>query len=256
MDAGLEPLRGQTGNRPPAFSDGRLAYPPGRWRGLWGRCPWTTATVIAFFHASEESMFRYALGASVLLPIVCFGFALSAGESRFAQTGSRSQYTHWIDLYDASRRRIDPTDPKAPPYSPRRTCGSCHDYEAISLGHHFNAIQNSTKPGRPGEPWIWTDTRTGTQIPLSYRGWPGTYEPGALGISTWDFVLKFGRHLPGGGPGEQASEAAAAKEAAPKEPATKEAPRHRPTRRSRLPRARRRPLRGAGRCPANSRSIA
>jgi len=166
-------------------------------------------------------MFRYALGASVLLPIVGLCAALPASESRFAQTGSRSQYTHWIDLYDANQRRIDPTDPKAPPYSPRRTCGRCHDYEAISLGHHFNAVQKSAQPGRPGEPWIWTDTRTGTQIPLSYRRWLGTYHPDDLGISTWDFVLKFGRHLPGGGPGE---EAAPAEQPVAKEPAAKEPP--------------------------------
>ncbi len=171
-------------------------------------------------------MSRYAFGASVLLPIVCLCTALSASESRFAQTGSRSQYTHWIDLYDANQRRIDPTDPKAPPYSPRRTCGRCHDYEAIATGHHFNAIGNSAQPGRPGEPWIWTDTRTGTQIPLSYRGWEGSYKPEALGISPWDFVMKFGRHFPGGGPGELVSPPAepAAKEAAAVQPAAKEAP--------------------------------
>jgi hypothetical protein len=64
-------------------------------------------------------------------------------------------------------------------------------------------MDKQVDPGRPGEPWIWTDTRTGTQIPLSYRGWQGTYDPRALEISAWDFVLKFGRHLPGGGPGEQ-----------------------------------------------------
>jgi hypothetical protein len=57
-----------------------------------------------------------------------------------------------------------------------------------------------------GEPWIWTDERTGTQIPLSYRGWMGTYDPGSLGISSRDFVLKFGHHLPGGGPGEAVPE--------------------------------------------------
>ena len=60
-------------------------------------------------------MFRYAFGASALLPIVCLSAILSAEESRFVQTGSRSEYTHWIDLYDANQRRIDPADPKAPP---------------------------------------------------------------------------------------------------------------------------------------------
>jgi hypothetical protein len=162
-------------------------------------------------------MSRYAIGASVLLTVVCLNAALSAGESRFAHTLSRSQYVHWIDLYDANQRRIDPTDPKAAPYSPSRTCGRCHDYEAIARGHHFNASLDSAQPGRPGEPWIWIDTRTGTQIPLSYRGWPGTYDPRKLGIKAWDFTLKFGRHFPGGGPSDSPTPPAepAAKEATP-----------------------------------------
>lgn len=126
------------------------------------------------------------------------GTAARAEESRFAMTYSRSQYVHWIDLFDETDTKIDPTDPNAPPYSPMFTCGRCHDYAAISQGHHFNAIQPHAAAGRPGEPWIWTDTRTGTQLPLSYRGWPGTYDPRSLGISTWDFLLKFGRQMPSG----------------------------------------------------------
>lgn len=127
-----------------------------------------------------------------------------AADSRFAMTYSRSQYVHWIDLYDAEGNRIDPTDPNAAPYSPVHTCGKCHDYDAVTHGYHFNAMSPVGARGRPGEPWIWTDTRTGTQIPLSYRGWPGTYDPRALGITGWDMVLKFGHHMPGGGPGTPA----------------------------------------------------
>ena len=104
----------------------------------------------------------------------CTGIATGAEESRFAVTYSRSQYVHWIDLYDATDAKIDPSDPNAPPYSPVFTCGRCHDYQAIEHGYHFNAMQKLANAGRPGEAWIWTDTRTGTQLPLSYRGWPGT----------------------------------------------------------------------------------
>ncbi len=145
-----------------------------------------------------------AMGTSVLLSVVCLYAASPAAESRFSQTHSRSQYVHWIDLYDANNRKIDPADANAQPYSPQTTCGRCHDYKAIGHGHHFNAMHELTL-GRRGEPWIWTDARTGTQLPLSYRGWQGTHKPNDLGISTWDFVLKFGRHLPGGGPGEPPS---------------------------------------------------
>ncbi len=187
-------------------------------------------------------MSRYTLSVSVLIPLLALCAVSSARESRYAQTHSDSQYVHWIDLYDANNRKIDPTAEDAPPYSPEKTCGRCHDYEAISHGYHFNApdvvtdgssvtdeapsseegsatdeatdeaTDDDTVPrpaataGRPGEPWIWTDVRTGTQLPLSHRGWSGTYDPDALGISDWDFVLKFGTHMPGGGPGEPAAE--------------------------------------------------
>lgn len=142
----------------------------------------------------------------LLLVAVCLNLAMGSDDSRFSKTNSRSQYVHWIDLYDANDKRIDPTAETAPPYSPQFTCGRCHDYKAIVSGHHFSAPDKAVSAGRPGEPWIWTDARTGTQIPLSYRAWTGTYDPGSLGISSRDFVLKFGHHLPGGGPGEMVPE--------------------------------------------------
>lgn len=145
----------------------------------------------------------HVLRALSLLIVLCLCSTTEAQRSRFAETNSRSPYVHWIDLYDAKNNRVDPEDPNAAAYSPLTTCGRCHDYEAIARGHHFNAPLPGAYPGRPGEPWIWTDDRTATQIPLSYRGWKGTYDPRQLGISNWDFVLKFGRHLPGGGPGEE-----------------------------------------------------
>ena len=143
-------------------------------------------------------------------------------------THSRSDYAHWIELYDAGNQLIDVKAANAPPYSPRTTCGRCHDYETIAKGHHFNAIDPQALTGRAGEPWIWTDPRTGTELPLSYRNWPSTYQPNSLGLTPREFVLKFGRQLPGGGPGEPvlpaaapaAAAAAADPAAAPSEAAT------------------------------------
>ncbi|MGE0759656.1 MAG: hypothetical protein AB7O38_21755, partial [Pirellulaceae bacterium] len=126
----------------------------------------------------------------------CLASATGA-ESRFAVTNSRGQYVHWIELYDADGRQIDMTDSAASPYSPVHTCGRCHDYEQMAHGYHFQAATAAERAGRPGEPWVWVDTRTGTQLPLSYRGWKGTYDPRQVGISDWEFLLQFGRHLPG-----------------------------------------------------------
>jgi hypothetical protein len=144
----------------------------------------------------------HTMAASVVLSVTLAGDLWAADATRFAQTHSRSNYVHWIDLYDANNRKIVLSDENPPPYSPKRTCGRCHDYDAMSHGHHFNANRNIAEPGRPGEPWIWIDPRTGTQLPLSYRGWEGTHHPDNLGISPRQFVLQFGRQLPGGGPGE------------------------------------------------------
>ena len=141
--------------------------------------------------------------ATVALVLLVCG-STRAQSSKFSTTNSRSQYVHWISLYDGNKQEIDPDDPNAQPYSPAATCSKCHDHEVMSHGYHFNAIEPKVDPGRPGESWVWADEKTGTQIPLSYRGWVGTYKPDAVGISPWQFVLEFGRHMPGGGPGEGA----------------------------------------------------
>ena len=63
---------------------------------------------------------------TILLALVAassLNSALADDDSRFEQTYSRSQYVHWIDLYDAKDERIDPTAETGPPYSPQYTCG-------------------------------------------------------------------------------------------------------------------------------------
>ncbi|MFV2068422.1 MAG: hypothetical protein ACC645_15740 [Pirellulales bacterium] len=127
----------------------------------------------------------------------------------YKKTGSRSQYTHHIWLYDARERRIDPGSSDALPYSPYQTCKKCHDYRRIARGYHFQdpglpvretgAVHDHGRLDRPGEPWIWTDRRSGTQIPLSTQGWPGTYRPEEIGLGPVDFSTLFGRHACGRG---------------------------------------------------------
>ncbi|MEZ6134384.1 MAG: hypothetical protein R3C53_05680 [Pirellulaceae bacterium] len=132
---------------------------------------------------------------------VCVAFAVSASaiaQSRYASSDSLSGYVHWIDLYDANNSRIDPSVENPPPYSPAKTCGRCHDFDSISHGWHFNATEATAEHGRPGQPWIWSDPRTGTHLPLSYRGWEGTYHPDDLGLTRWQVAAKFGGFLPGG----------------------------------------------------------
>jgi hypothetical protein len=119
--------------------------------------------------------------------------------------GSRTTPVHQIPLKDEFGQTIVPAEKLPPPFSARTTCAPCHDYEVIRKGWHFDAGPTSPA-GRPGEPWVLVEGRTGTQIPLSLRPWKGSFRPADLGLSAWDFTLLFGRHLPGGGIAEPAEE--------------------------------------------------
>ncbi len=121
--------------------------------------------------------------------------------------GSRAHPTHLIPLVAENEDgeqggKIYPDDDPLLPFSMRWTCGGCHSYGLIGTGWHFSAADPNISYGRPGQPWILADARTGTQIPLSYRSWPGTFRPEQLGLSSREFVKLFGRHTPGGGVGE------------------------------------------------------
>jgi hypothetical protein len=131
--------------------------------------------------------------------------AFAADDQQLKWDGSKTSPVHRIPLKDELNQEILPSDPYPLPFSTRFSCAPCHDYDQIRRGLHFNAKDPNVPSGRPGEPWIWADEKTGTMIPLSYRKWPGVWDPEKLGLSPWDFTLLFGRHLPGGGPSEPMS---------------------------------------------------
>jgi hypothetical protein len=130
--------------------------------------------------------------------------AADAGQSLLGDSddGSRAVPVHLIPLIDEEGEGITPDDDPLLPFSTRNTCGLCHDYSKISAGWHFNAAEPNVDAGRAGQPWILVDAGSGTQIPLSYRSWPGAFRPEQLGLTSWQFVLLFGRQMPGGGVGE------------------------------------------------------
>jgi len=123
--------------------------------------------------------------------------------------GSRSIAVHAIPLLAADPLeeenvlKITPEDELLLPFSTRLTCGDCHSYEIIGQGWHFNAADPNVPPGRPGEPWILAEARIATQIPVSYRAWPGSFRPAEVGLTAWQFIQHFGRHMPGGGIAEK-----------------------------------------------------
>ena len=116
--------------------------------------------------------------------------------------GNRSTPVHLIRLYDELGHLVVPDENPALPYSEKETCQKCHDYEKIRHGWHFNAADSGIATGRIGEPWILVDPQAATQMPVSYRPWPGTYSPRVAGLSTLQYLSAFGHHLPGGSVGE------------------------------------------------------
>ena len=147
------------------------------------------------------------------LLLLAFSAAVDADQKKLGDEsdGSRAHPTHLIPLFyendnGEKGEKIAPDDELLLPFSTRWTCGECHSYGIISKGWHFNAADPNVVPGRPGQPWILADARTGTQIPLSYRRWPGTFKPEQLGLTPREFTKYFGRHTPGGGTGELETE--------------------------------------------------
>jgi hypothetical protein len=136
----------------------------------------------------------FGLGVSLFLPA-------QTTRKKTTWDGSRTTAVHWLQIKDELDQLIVPTDSYALPYSAKFTCAPCHDYSVIQEGLHFNAFF-SAQHGRPGEPWVWADPKTGTVLPLSYRDWPGVWNPKDLGLTPWDFTLLFGRHMTGGGVAE------------------------------------------------------
>lgn len=128
-------------------------------------------------------------------------FLRAAPSKQQTWDGNRTTPLHLIPLKDEFDQLIVPTESNPLPFSSRFTCAPCHDYNLISQGLHFGAV-SPTASGRPGEPWIWVEEKSGTLLPLSYQKWPGTWHPEEVGLSAWDFTLLFGRHMAGGGVAE------------------------------------------------------
>jgi len=149
---------------------------------------------------------------TVLLLILLPGLGALSARAQTGQNvgdtpgGNRSRSVHLIRIYDEFGHLVRPDDRPLMPFSPKETCRKCHDYGKISRGWHFNAADSGVSPGRKGEPWILVDPLAATIVPLSYRKWEGTFRPSDLGLSPFEFLTRFGHHVPGGGVGELAGE--------------------------------------------------
>ena len=152
---------------------------------------------------------RNGLIAKVLFLVIVLATGIAVGAKPDGDTpdGSRSNFVHLIPLLaepipGKEPDQIHPDADPVLPFSTKATCGACHSYDKISAGWHFNAIDPNVNPGRKGQPWIFADPTSATQIPLSYRKWPGTFRPEQIGLTPMAFLQSFGRQMPGGAIGE------------------------------------------------------
>ncbi len=152
------------------------------------------------------SMTLKKIAVSLCVCMVLLGtYASAADEERLlgeGNDGNRSTPVHLFKLLDENGMQIRASDKKPKPFSIRKTCGECHDYDKIAGGWHFNGHDPEVEAGRPGQPWVLTDSVTRTQIPITARKWEGTYAPEELGIDSWEFLQRFYSHFPGGSYGE------------------------------------------------------
>ncbi len=167
-------------------------------------CERAAADMSSVRNASPRRLSTMAVVLGVALVLLA-QWSPAAEQSKPLRTDSRAPFVHRIPIYDDAGKQIRPPSaavktPSNRPFSTLQTCSRCHEYDTISHGWHFNAMAGGPS-GRAGEPWIYQDLTTRTVLPLSYRDWPGAHHPRDAGMDEWTFVLNFGRHMPGGGPG-------------------------------------------------------
>lgn len=111
--------------------------------------------------------------------------------------GNKSIPVHLIKLVDEYGFTIQKDDKIQIPFSIKNTCGECHNYSKIKEGFHFSINRKDNK-SKKGEPFIYTNHKILTLLPISYRGWEGTFNPDSLQISKMKFLDYFGTHFTGG----------------------------------------------------------
>jgi hypothetical protein len=159
-----------------------------------GRCRNKTALVI----------FITTLVAFLIVLWACFECRTFCAPTQ-ASNSELKTYSHApVKLLDENGVKIDPTAKNVKPYSSRKTCGACHDYDTISLGYHFQmgADRISDNFGKPfGKPWVLSDGMVGKQFHMSYLtlARKRNFSEAELGMTTYEFAQTCGVCHPGGG---------------------------------------------------------
>jgi len=123
--------------------------------------------------------------------------------------GPRNAFKHVpFSLLDKDGHRVIPEAESPEPYSPKQTCGACHDYEIINKSYHFQlgADEISDDFGAAlGKPWVSSAGQFGGQQHMSYL-WITKKQnktQAEIGFTPYQYSQACGACHAGGGPMER-----------------------------------------------------
>lgn len=111
-----------------------------------------------------------------------------------AQTAAPPGLHPEVPLLDAAGASVLET---GEPVSTARTCGGCHDVEAIGRAYHFQVGRD--EPARAGRPWDAGPGLLGRWDPLRW-GLVGEAAGGRFDLGLADWIRREADRHPGGGP--------------------------------------------------------
>ena len=113
-------------------------------------------------------------------------------------------------LYDEENNRIDPVHNMnaGKPYSPKQTCGKCHDYDKITKGFHFQQGKDEQATGTFADRYQWVSSPGNyggnwcSPAPVyRYLSKKSNKSPKEMDMTSFDFITATcGSCHPGGGP--------------------------------------------------------
>jgi hypothetical protein len=94
--------------------------------------------------------------------------------------------------------RIAPSENRVDPYSPRKSCGACHNYDVITSGYHFQqGFDEMSDRHDPQKPWILSPGMFGNWAPFAAAGRVAPKRSGSsreIDLSTYDWIGGYGKH--------------------------------------------------------------
>ncbi len=93
--------------------------------------------------------------------------------------------------------RITPSLNRVDPYSPKKSCGACHNYDVITSGYHFQqGFDEMSDRHDPRKPWILSPGMFGNWSPFAAGGRVARKASGSareIDLSTYDWIGGYGK---------------------------------------------------------------